>query len=217
SSNFGNMLSMAGGVLVLPFLPMLPIQILLNNLLYDISEIAIPMDRVDDDMVERPRHWDIRFVRNFMLTLGPISSLFDFLTFSLLFFLFRAAAPMFQTGWFVESMATQVLVIFIIRTRANPLKSRPHPLLAATSIAIAAVAVVLPYTALGSWFGFVPMPASLLVALSGMTLVYLVIAEGAKRWFYTKWPPPARTTVSARDLTASLKSPLAEISGQRRR
>jgi Mg2+-importing ATPase len=107
SSNFGNMLSMAGAAAFLPFLPMLPVQILLNNLLYDISEAAVPIDRVDEEMIERPRKWDVRFIRDFMLTFGPVSSVFDFLTFGILIGLFGASAPLFQTGWFIESRAWQ--------------------------------------------------------------------------------------------------------------
>lgn len=184
SSNFGNMFSMAGGVLFLPFLPMLPVQILLNNLLYDISEIAIPMDRVDDAMVAKPRHWDIRFVRNFMFVLGPASSLFDFLTFGLLLWVFGTNEAMFHTGWFVESLATQVLVIFIIRTRGLPFKSRPHPLLVVSSLSAVWLGFLLPYTFVGRWFGFVPLPLDLVLALAGMTAVYLVAAEYVKRRFY---------------------------------
>ena len=138
SSNFGNMFSMAGASLMLPFLPMLPIQVLLNNFLYDVSEVPIPMDEVDDELLAQPRHWDIQFIRNFMLVLGSVSSIFDFLTFGLLLWVFKATEALFQTGWFMESLATQVLVIFVIRTRGNPLRSRPNPLLAATSLAIAA-------------------------------------------------------------------------------
>ena len=189
SSNFGNMFSMAGGVLFLPFLPMLPIQILFNNLLYDLSEIPIPMDEVDEAMVVRPQHWDMRFVRNFMLVLGPVSSLFDFLTFGLLLWVFRAGEALFHTGWFVESLATQILVIFLIRTRGSPLKSRPHPLLAGTSLSIVAAAVLLPYTPLGNWFGFTPLPGLLLAAIFGMTAVYLVLVEYVKRWFYRRFAP----------------------------
>ncbi|MGB2660142.1 MAG: magnesium-translocating P-type ATPase, partial [Pseudolabrys sp.] len=138
SSNFGNMFSMAGASLILPFLPMLPIQILLNNFLYDLSEVPIPMDEVDDELLAQPRHWDIKFIRNFMLVLGSVSSIFDFLTFGLLLWVFNATEALFQTGWFMESLATQVLVIFIIRTRGSPLRSRPNPVLAGTSIAVAA-------------------------------------------------------------------------------
>ena len=189
SSNFGNMFSMAGGVLLLPFLPMLPVQILLNNLLYDVSEIAIPMDEVDEEMVERPRHWDIAFVRRFMLVLGPVSSLFDFLTFGLLLGVFQAGEALFQTAWFVESLMTQVLVIFVIRTRRNPLKSRPHPLLTISSLLVVATAILLPFTRIGGWFGLVPLPPGLLLALTAMTAVYLFIAAYAKRWFYGHFAP----------------------------
>ena len=139
SSNFGNMFSMAGASLILPFLPMRPIQVLLNNFLYDLSEVPIPMDEVDDELLAQPRHWDIKFIRNFMLVLGSVSSIFDFLTFGLLLWVFNATEALFQTGWFMESLATQVLVIFVIRTRGSPLRSRPNPVLAGTSLAVAAV------------------------------------------------------------------------------
>jgi Mg2+-importing ATPase len=191
SSNFGNMFSMAGGVLFLPFLPMLPVQILLNNLLYDVSETAIPLDDVDEDMIERPRHWDMRFVRDFTFVMGPVSSLFDFMTFGLLLWVFHSGEALFHTGWFVESLMTQVLVIFVIRTRGSPFASRPHPILAATSLAAVAVAVVLPYTPLGVWFGFSPPPLELLAALAGMTAVYLVFVQVVKHWFYSRHPVSA--------------------------
>jgi Mg2+-importing ATPase len=189
SSNFGNMFSMAGASLILPFLPMLPVQILLNNLLYDLSEVPIPIDEVDEDSMAEPRHWDIRFIRDFMLVLGPVSSLFDFLTFGLLILVFEASEALFQTGWFIESLATQVLVIFVIRTRGNPLRSRPHRWLIATSLGVVGCAVAIPYTAIGEWFGFVPPPPGFLAAVAGMVLCYLVLAEGVKRWFYSRWPP----------------------------
>jgi P-type Mg2+ transporter len=189
SSNFGNMFSMAGATLILPFLPMLPVQILLNNLLYAVSEMPIPMDEVDSAITERPEHWDMRFIRNFMLVLGPVSSIFDFLTFGLLLLVFHANEALFQTGWFIESLATQVLVIFVLRTRRNPLRSRPHPLLAATSIAVVVLAILLPFTPLGAWFGFVPPSAAFLIAIAGLTLSYLLLAQGAKWAFYRRWPP----------------------------
>jgi Mg2+-importing ATPase len=188
SSNFGNMFSMAGGVLFLPFLPMLPVQILLNNLLYDVSEIAIPADDVDADMIARPRRWDIKFVRDFMLTLGPVSSLFDFLTFAVLLWGFHASEGVFHTGWFVESLATQCLVILVIRTRGNPLKSRPNRWLAAMSIGTVVAATLLSYTALGRWFGFAPMPIKLLAVLAVTAAAYLILVEFAKRWFYRHHP-----------------------------
>ncbi|MBX3454643.1 magnesium-translocating P-type ATPase [Ferrovibrio sp.] len=186
SSNFGNMFSMAGAVILLPFLPMLPIQILLNNLLYDASEIAIPLDKVDDAMITQPRHWDMAFVRNFMLVLGSVSSLFDFLTFGLLLWIFKAGESLFQTSWFVESLMTQVLVIFVIRTRGRPWQSWPHPALMACSLGIVALAILLPYTPLAAWFGFVPLPPQILLSLLGVSAVYLVIAEQVKRWFLSR-------------------------------
>jgi Mg2+-importing ATPase len=189
SSNFGNMFSMAGASLILPFLPMLPIQVLLNNLLYDLSEVPIPMDDVDDELLAQPRHWDIHFIRNFMLVLGSVSSLFDFLTFGLLLWVFNATEAVFQTGWFIESLATQVLVIFLIRTRRSPWRSRPNPLLAATSLAVVAAGVLLPYSAIGRWFGFVPLPPAFLAALAVLVVCYLLLAEGVKRWFYWRFPP----------------------------
>lgn len=186
SSNFGNMLSMAAAVLFLPFLPMLPVQILANNLLYDLSETTIPLDHVDGAELAAPRHWDMGFVRDFMLVLGPLSSVFDLLTFGLLIGAFGAEAALFHTGWFVESMATQVLVIFLIRTRASPFASRPHPALLASSLGVVAAAVALPFTPPGAWLGLVPLPPHLLAALGGVTLAYLAMVEAVKRWFY-RW------------------------------
>jgi Mg2+-importing ATPase len=186
SSNFGNMFSMAGASLFLPFLPMLPTQILLNNILYDVSEIPIPLDKVDAEEIAGPRVLDLNFVRNFMLVIGPISSVFDFLTFYVLLAVLHADERLFQTGWFVESLCTQVLVIFIIRTRGNPLRSRAHPLLTATSLAVVAVAVLLPFTPLGVHFGFVPPPAKFYFILGAMVLVYLAVVELAKQGFY-RW------------------------------
>jgi Mg2+-importing ATPase len=187
SSNFGNMFSMAAASLFLPFLPMLPTQILLNNFLYDISELTIPMDRVDDADLARPRAWDMDFVRRFMWVAGPVSSLFDFLTFFLLLEVFDAGRALFQTGWFIESLATQVLVIFIIRTRGNPLKSRPAAALVATSLAVVVAGVALPFTALAPHLGFVTPPAAYFALLAGMVLTYLLLVECVKRAFYRHW------------------------------
>jgi Mg2+-importing ATPase len=183
SSNFGNMLSMAGATLVLPFLPMLPIQILLNNLIYDTSELAIPFDRVDPQEIARPPAWDPSFIRRFMLTFGPISSVFDFLTFAALLLLFGPAQSLFQTGWFIESMATQILVIFIIRSRLGPLRSRPHPYLLAAALTAVLVAVALPFTPLGVWFHFATPPPTMLLLIALLTAGYLVTVMLAKRIF----------------------------------
>jgi P-type Mg2+ transporter len=187
SSNFGNMFSMAGASLFLPFLPMLPMQILLNNLLYDVSELPIPLDRVDDDYLSHPRHWDMSFIRNFMLTIGPVSSVFDFLTFYIMLAVFHAGETLFHTGWFIESMATQVLVIFIIRTRRNPFRSRPNPWLIACSLTVVAVAVLLPFTPAGVHLGFVAPPAFFFLILVGMLLFYLLAVEGMKQWFFRRF------------------------------
>jgi len=186
SSNFGNMFSMAGAALFLPFLPMLPTQILLNNILYDISEIPIPLDEVDVEEIRVPRVLDLNFIRNFMLVIGPISSAFDFLTFYIMLVVLHADEKLFQTGWFVESLCTQVLVIFIIRTRRNPLKSRAHPVLTLTSLTVVTTAILLPFTSLGTHFGFVPPPTKFYVILGIMVLVYLAIVELVKRGFY-RW------------------------------
>ena len=139
SSNFGNMFSAAGASLFLSFLPMLPSQILLNNLLYDCSELTIPTDDVDEELLARPEHWDIGFIRRFMIFFGPISSLYDFLTFGVMLWVFHAHAPLFRSGWFVESLATQSLVVFVIRTRRVPFfRSRPSRPLLVTTIAVVA-------------------------------------------------------------------------------
>ena len=186
SSNFGNMFSMAAATLFLPFLPMLPLQILLNNLLYDVSEITLPLDNVDGEDLAQPKRWDMGFIRNFMLTIGPISSIFDFLTFYLLLRLFDAHESLFRTGWFVESIATQVLVIFVIRTRRNPLRSHPNGWLAATSLAVVATAMTLPFTPLAPYLGFTPLPLSFFGLLTVLLILYLLMVEGGKQWFYRR-------------------------------
>jgi P-type Mg2+ transporter len=188
SSNFGNMFSMAAASLFLPFLPMLPTQILLNNFLYDVSQISIPTDNVDPALLHKPKRWQIAFIRQFMIIIGPISSIYDFLTFGVLLWVFRAStnAPLFHTGWFVESLATQTLVVFVIRTAGNPLKSRPSGPLLAAVLAIVAVAAVLPYTALGRLLQFNPLPLSLLGAIAFLAVTYLLLVQVVKAWFYRR-------------------------------
>jgi P-type Mg2+ transporter len=181
SSNFGNMFSMAGAVLFLPFLPMLPLQILLNNFLYDLAQVTIPTDNVDPSFVRTPQRWDIRIIRNFMLGIGPISSLYDFLTFAILLWGFRASEALFHTGWFVESLATQTLVLFVIRTTGTPWRSRPSLPLAATTLLIVLIGLVLPFTPLAPVLGFVPLPGTYFLFLAGATLTYLVLVELVKR------------------------------------
>ena len=181
SSNFGNMFSMAGAVLFLPFLPMLPTQILLNNFLYDLAQVTIPTDNVDDNFVRKPQRWNIGVTRNFMLFIGPISSIYDFLTFFALLRIFHASEALFHTGWFVESLATQTLVLFVIRTAGNPLQSRPSVPLATTTVLIVCIGLVLPFTALAEPLGFVPLPLSYFLFLAGATVTYLVLVEVVKR------------------------------------
>lgn len=187
SSNFGNMFSMAGASLFLPFLPMLPTQILVNNMLYDISEVPIPLDNVDKEDLKRPRQWDINFIRKFMLIIGLISSIFDFLTFFVMIKVFQAGEPLFQTGWFIESLATQVLVIFIIRTRKNPLKSHPNPWLTICSLLVVALAILLPFTLLGRYLGFVAPPLLFFLILAIIVIIYLLAVERVKQWFYKRY------------------------------
>jgi Mg2+-importing ATPase len=182
------MFSMAAASLFLPFLPMLPTQILLNNLLYDISQISIPSDNVDPALLHQPKRWQIAFIRQFMIIIGPISSIYDFLTFGVLLWVFHAStnAPLFHTGWFVESMATQTLVVFVIRTAGNPFTSRPSRPLLISVFAVVAVAVVLPYTPLGSLLGFIPLPAPLLGAIAFLSATYLLLVQAVKSWFYRR-------------------------------
>ena len=181
SSNFGNMFSMAGASLFLPFLPMLPTQILLNNFLYDTAQITIPTDNVDEACLRTPQHWDIGMVRNFMLFIGPISSIFDFLTFYVLLHFFRAGQVEFHTGWFVESLATQTLVLFVIRTTGNPLKSRPSPALMATTLGVVILGTVIPFSPLAGALGFTPLPMAYFLFLALATAAYLLMVEAAKR------------------------------------
>ena len=188
SSNFGNMFSMAAASLFLPFLPMLPTQILLNNLLYDVSQVTIPTDNVDPSMVQRPKRWQISFIRQFMTIIGPISSIYDFLTFGVLLWVFQAAAnqALFHTGWFVESLATQTLVVFVIRTAANPIRSRTSRALWLSVVGVVAFAVVLPYTPLGALLQFTPLPMSLLAAIALLSATYLLLVQAVKSWFYRR-------------------------------
>ncbi len=182
SSNFGNMFSMAAASIFLPFLPMLPTQILLNNFLYDLAQVTIPTDNVDEAYVRRPQRWDMRVIRDFMLCIGPISSLFDFLTFYVLLRVFRAGEPLFHTGWFVESLATQTLVLFVIRTSGNPFRSRPSVPLATTTVSIVVLGVILPFTPLAAVLGFTPLPVSYWLFLAAAVAVYLGLVDIAKRW-----------------------------------
>ncbi|MGW5667949.1 magnesium-translocating P-type ATPase [Micromonospora sp. NPDC003776] len=182
SSNFGNMFSAAGASAFLSFLPMLPSQILLNNLIYDLSQVAIPTDRVDADQLARPAHWDLREIRRFMLTFGPLSSLFDFLTFALLLNVLHAGPVEFRSGWFVESLATQTLVVFAIRTHTSPFwRSRPSRPLLLAALGAVAVAWLIPYLPVAGPLGFRPLPAVFLPVLVGLVAAYLALVEVTKR------------------------------------
>jgi Mg2+-importing ATPase len=181
SSNFGNVLSMAAASIFLPFLPMLPTQILLNNLLYDLGQLTIPTDNVDETYLQKPQHWQISLIRNFMVFIGPISSLFDFLTFYVLLHFFHTSEAQFHTGWFVESLATQTLVLFVIRTSKNPLRSRPSNPLIATCLAVVAIGLYLPYSPLAGILGFTHLPGTYFAFLAVATGAYLLLVEVAKR------------------------------------
>ena len=187
SSNFGNMFSVAVASLFIPFLPMLPVQILLNNLLYDISQSAIPTDNVDPEYIQKPKRFDIGFIKRFILVFGPISSLFDILTFAILLFVFHATESFFQTAWFIESLCTQVAIIFVIRTRRSPFfLSQPSLPLVLSCTLVIATAILIPYTPLGPAFGFVRLPASFYLFLACLVVGYLALVEMVKRWFYLK-------------------------------
>jgi Mg2+-importing ATPase len=185
SSNFGSMFRAASASLFLAFLPMLPSQILLNNLLYDSGQLAIPTDNVDPEQVTRPASWDMHLIRRFMLFFGPISSLFDFVTFGVMLWVFHAHAPLFRSGWFVESLATQTLVIFAIRTRRVPFfRSAPSVPLLLAALGVVAIGAALPATPFARALGFRLLPGRFFLALALMVACYLVLIEIGKRWFY---------------------------------
>jgi Mg2+-importing ATPase len=185
SSNFGNMFSAAGASIFLKFLPMLPSQILLNNLLYNSGQLVIPTDNVDPEALAKPAAWDIGFIRRFMSVFGPVSSIFDFLTFWVMLSLLHAGAAKFRTGWFVESIATQTLVIYAIRTRRVPFfHSRPSNPMLIVPMAAAVIGAVLPFTPLARLLGFTSLPFLFFLVLIGMIATYLLLVEIAKARFY---------------------------------
>src|SRR3974377_2397783 len=179
--NLGKMLCRGGASLSLPFLPMLPTQILLNNMLYDLAQITIPTDNVDETYLQKPQRWDIGLIRNFMLFIGPISSIFDFLTFYVMLHFFHTSEAQFHTGWFVESLATQTLVLFVIRTSKNPFSSRPSAPLTATCLAVVAIGIYLPFSPLAGLLGFTTLPATFFAFLFVATAASLLLVEAAKR------------------------------------
>ena len=184
SSNFGNMLSMAGASLFIPFLPMLPTQILLNNFLYDLAQITIPTDTVDPEYLHRPQRWNISLIRSFMILIGPISSIYDLFTFFDLLRYFHASQAEFRTGWFVESLATQTLVLFAIRTLGNPLKNRPSAALTATVLTVVFVGLLIPVSPIADVLGFTVPPVSFFFFVAAATVMYLAMVELAKRQLF---------------------------------
>ena len=184
SANFGNMLSMAAASLFLPFLPLLARQILLNNFLSDFPAIAIAGDNVDPEWVRTPHRWDIKSIRNFMIIFGLTSSLFDFLTFGVLLFVLKGTQDIFRTGWFVESLLTELLVALVVRTRRPFYRSRPGRWLLISTAVVTALTFVLPYLPLNPVLGFVPLPASVMAWLVAITVLYVLATEVVKKFFY---------------------------------
>jgi Mg2+-importing ATPase len=184
SANFGNMFSMAGASLFLPFLPLLPKQILLTNFLTDIPEMTIATDRVDPELVDQPRRWDIAFIRKFMLTFGLVSSVFDYLTFGALLWILEASPEQFRTGWFIESVISASAIVLVIRTRRPFVRSRPGLSLALATLAVGVVTLLLPLLPIAGSLGLTPMPPSFLLMLAAILLGYILTAELVKRWFY---------------------------------
>ncbi|MCX7602611.1 MAG: magnesium-translocating P-type ATPase, partial [Bryobacteraceae bacterium] len=192
SSNFGNVLSVLGSSLILPFLPMLPLQLLVQNLLYDLSQTGIPFDGMDEEYLRRPRRWDAASISRFMLCLGPVSSLFDYATFALMWFVFGANSPLaqslFQSGWFVEGLISQTLIVHIIRTRRIPfLESRASGALLFTTGAVIAAGLAIPFTRLGASLGMQPLPTAYFPCLLAMIVSYCLLAEAVKRWYHRRF------------------------------
>lgn len=188
SSNFGNMFSVTGASAFLPFLPMTPVQILLTNALYDVAQLAVPTDNIDHQSLVKPKHWNIDFIKNYMLFFGPLSSIFDYLTFSMLMIVFHAKGALFQTGWFIESLATQVLVVFVIRTAKTPFyKSRPSKWLVFASLGVVATAILIPFTPLAKPLGFLAPPPLFFVFLIIIIVSYLFVIETVKTAFLKKY------------------------------
>jgi Mg2+-importing ATPase len=199
SSNFGNMFSVVGGAYFLPFLPMAPIQVLVNNLLYDFSQVGIPLDNVDEEYLSKPRRWNIKSIQKFMFFIGPISSIFDYATFFLMLYFFGCAAygapgssaaasasweKLFHTGWFVESLLTQTLIVHIIRTQRIPfIQSRASKTMTFTTMLVMAIGIYLPFSPLADFIGLVPLPAVFFLWMVGFLVVYSILTHTVKMWF----------------------------------
>ncbi len=208
SANFGNMFSMAGASLFLPFLPLLPKQVLLTNLLTDMPELTIATDQVDAEWIERPRRWDIHFIRRFMIVFGLVSSIFDYLTFGVLLWVLNAGPAEFRTGWFLESVASAALIVLVVRTRSRFWRSRPSKALFSATLLVVAATAALPYTPLGTVLEFASLPPLFLAVLGLLVLGYVVSAELAKRFFY------GREAVHS---SGSVQQPVAADGAPRRR
>lgn len=188
SSNFGNMFSAAGASFFLTFLPMTPVQILLTNGLYDVSQLSIPSDNVDLESLVKPRHWNINFIKNYMIFFGPLSSIFDFATFAIMLFVFHARNSFFQTGWFIESIATEILVVFVIRTARTPFFfSRPGKWLIITCLSLVSVGILLPLSPVASALGLVRLPLNYYIILILLVCAYLLLVELVKNLFLKKY------------------------------
>ena len=200
SANFGNIFSMVLAGLILPFLPLLPIQVLLTNLIYDIAQIGLPMDNVDPEAIERPIHWDMRLIERFMMVMGPISTVFDLITFAILLLILHAGEAFFRTGWFVESLVTQILMIFAVRTRRRLFTSRPQRMVVLLALGGAALTLALPFVpGVGRWFQFIHPPALYFGYLAAVTVGFLVTTELVKRVFWARFgaesaPPSGNRT-----------------------
>jgi Mg2+-importing ATPase len=186
SANFGNMFSMAGASLFLPFLPLLPKQILLTNLMTDFPEMAIATDSVDNEMMDRPRRWDIKFIRNFMIIFGSLSSVFDYLTFGVLLFVLHATTNQFRTGWFLESVISASVIVLVVRSRRPFFKSKPGRYLLLATLLIIGITLALPFLPVGKIFGFTPLPLSFFLLMGIIVVLYVISAEVLKTVFYKK-------------------------------
>jgi len=177
------MISAAAASIVLPFLPMLPVQVLLTDILYDVSQLSIPSDNVDSDQLLSPKSWNLGYIKRFMLLFGPISTVYDFMTFAVMYFVFHARGGLFQTGWFIESLITEILVVFVIRTRKIPFwKSKPSFPFLATCLGVVGVGLILPFSPLGVYLDFVPLPVLYFGFLIAITVTYLVVVEIGKSY-----------------------------------
>jgi Mg2+-importing ATPase len=186
SANFGNMFSMAGASLFLPFLPLLASQILLNNFLSDIPGTTIATDNVDPEWVAKPRRWNTVFIRDYMILFGLVSSIFDFMTFGVLLYIFRASPKEFRTGWFIESLLTELVIALVVRTRRVFFRSKPGKLLLMSTLIVIGITLVLPYAPFNDILGFIPLPAPLMLTMIALILLYVLVTEIAKKYFYSR-------------------------------